>query len=645
MPVQVRAASVLPTSINDEARTVEVVWTTGAPVRRYDWWDGVYYDEILAVSAEAIDLSALNAGAHVLNAHRQGDVADIIGVVRSATIEGTEGRAVIEFSRRPELEGLWADIKAGIVRNISVGYSVEAWQVERADGQIEKRTATRWTPRELSFVPVPADPGAATRSAPAQGVALYPCDFTIVGRSSANQEENPNMADPADTPTPAPEQRAAPAPATPAAPAAPAADPAVAARAAERERIQSIRTGAAALNLRGDFVEGLINDGVDLDVARARMIDEVSRQSRGAHQPGVTVQGGEDHTDPDAIRDRMSAAIVARASGGEVPEAAREFVGYSMLEMGIELARARGMKDIGRRMSPAVMYDRLTERAHTTSDFPLLMTTSSHAILLGAYQRAAPTYRRVMGQRNLPDFKPTQMLRVGDFPGLLEVGEEGEYQYGTVGESGETITLASWGRILKLGRRLIINDELGAFAQVTQSIGGRVSRFENSYAWGIVKKSPKLSDGKPIFHADHKNVAAAATIDATSLDVNQQAVMTQKDMDGQVLNLMPRYLAVGADKLTEANRAIAAITPTKVGDYNPFAGQREVVGDAEIEAGTWYEFVDPAIAPAFVYSYLTGLEGPRLTSREGFTTDGIDLRVALDFAVGAVDYRPVFRRK
>ena len=37
LPVIGRAASVRPESINPEARTVEIVWTTGATVQRRRW--------------------------------------------------------------------------------------------------------------------------------------------------------------------------------------------------------------------------------------------------------------------------------------------------------------------------------------------------------------------------------------------------------------------------------------------------------------------------------------------------------------------------------------------------------------------------------------------------------------------------------
>lgn len=50
LPTQQRAATVAPSTWDEAARTVEVVWTTGARGRRRDMWTGDSYDEELATS-------------------------------------------------------------------------------------------------------------------------------------------------------------------------------------------------------------------------------------------------------------------------------------------------------------------------------------------------------------------------------------------------------------------------------------------------------------------------------------------------------------------------------------------------------------------------------------------------------------------
>ena len=154
-----RRASLAPATADHEARTVEVIWSTGASVRRRDM--AGEYIERLSLDPEAVDLSRLR-GASVLDAHRQSAVRDVLGSVREAAVDGKRGTALIQFSARPEVEPIWQDVLTGILRHVSVGYSVEDW-AETTDTGARVLTAVRWTPHEISLVPTPADPGAKIR--------------------------------------------------------------------------------------------------------------------------------------------------------------------------------------------------------------------------------------------------------------------------------------------------------------------------------------------------------------------------------------------------------------------------------------------------------------------------------------------------
>ncbi len=105
MPLQHRHdVRLLPASLVPETRTVEVVWSTGAEVRRNDPWTGKPYIERLSLEPGHVDLSRLESGAPLLDSHAAFTLAVIIGVVERAWIEtgaaGPEGRAVIRFSSR-----------------------------------------------------------------------------------------------------------------------------------------------------------------------------------------------------------------------------------------------------------------------------------------------------------------------------------------------------------------------------------------------------------------------------------------------------------------------------------------------------------------------------------------------------------------
>lgn len=178
MPMLARGdiARIEPKTLDEEQRTVEVIWTTGSKVRRRGFLTEDF-DEELSLDEGAVDLGRLNAGAPLLNSHSAMDLSSVVGVVEKAWLQGgrgrREGRATIRFSDRADVEPIWRDMKSGILRNISVGYEVSEWEKVERRNDVPLMRATRWNPLELSLVPIPADPGAQVRS---KGeFTLYPC--------------------------------------------------------------------------------------------------------------------------------------------------------------------------------------------------------------------------------------------------------------------------------------------------------------------------------------------------------------------------------------------------------------------------------------------------------------------------------------
>lgn len=173
-------------SFNEESRTIDVIWTTGATVRRRSWIDGPY-DEELVVTPATVRLDRLNAGAPFLNSHDGYDLAGVIGAVvpKTARIEKGRGVATVQISRRDDVQGIVQDIRDGVIRNISVGYRVHGIEkLERKD-KVPLWRVTDWEPMELSAVPIPADPGAHVRSeggalvgADGKKLRLFPCVLT-----------------------------------------------------------------------------------------------------------------------------------------------------------------------------------------------------------------------------------------------------------------------------------------------------------------------------------------------------------------------------------------------------------------------------------------------------------------------------------
>lgn len=229
VPVLARAAAVLPQSVNEADRTVELTFTTGALVRRFDWYEGEYEEE-LVVAPEAMRMERMNAGAPLLADHNQYEIDDVRGVIERAWIQDGEGRCVVRFAKDEKSESTWQKVRDGILRNISVGYMVHAYQ-EIKDGARRILRAVDWEPMEVSLVCVPADARAQVRSAEAKQFSRCIVHRTV----DSNQKGQPMTTETTTTEeTTAPaEETAAPAADAPAADTAPADEPAVVAGGAD----------------------------------------------------------------------------------------------------------------------------------------------------------------------------------------------------------------------------------------------------------------------------------------------------------------------------------------------------------------------------------------------------------------------------
>ena len=260
LPMQTRLAQITPRA---ETQTLELTWSTGAQVRRYDWSrDEIVMEELDLAGA---DLSRLNAGAPVLNSHSAYDLSSVIGVVDRAWIDGDVGKAEIRLSERPEVAGIRADIASGILRNISIGYAVRAAERIRATtpGTPDTLRVTQFEPMEISIVAVPADAGAQLQRA---NQPEYP---VFIREEPAMTEE---VTKGPETPEPQIEQTET----TTEQPAVITEEQVRAAAAqavrAERARIAEI-TDLCARVRHADMAQQFIRDGAEIDSVRAALLD------------------------------------------------------------------------------------------------------------------------------------------------------------------------------------------------------------------------------------------------------------------------------------------------------------------------------------------------------------------------------------
>jgi hypothetical protein len=645
--ITARRAITAPATVDRAARTVEVVWSTGARARNFVPSLGGITEE-LDMSPNAVRMAQLGSGnAPVLNTHRSSDARDVLGRVIAARLEGGRGHARLQFSAAADVEPLWQRIADGTLRAVSIGYRVHRYD-QRPDpvsGEMIYR-AVDWEPFEISIVPIPVDRDAQVRGAAPQGAPSFAIEPSLPDEEIPMTETTPE---------------------TPAAPSAPpaASPPATAtvetppdlealrseAQRTERERIAGI-DGAieaaralvgteTAAHIRREAVER----GWHPDQARRSLFDAMVKS---APPPAVPArpETGPGHDSPSEILDAMAEALAARSMPGYQPQGAgrhAEFMGWRPSDMIGELLRVRGERNVPR--NPTL----LAERAfHTTSDFPLLLSAAANKMLLAAYQPAAPSYRQIFLRRDFRDFKPHRHLRVGDFPTLMPLMENGEIQAGTMSESQEIVLLQTFARRIRVTRPMLVNDDLGAFTDFAAAIGRRVADFENATAYALLNQAngdgPTLTNGPAAVFgtaaARLNKAAAGSALDINNLAAGRAAILRQKTLDGLPISVgNAMKLLVGPSLELPARQLTVSVGATQISHANIYAGFVQPLVEPLIPNNRWYLFADPPTAPVYVYGYLNGAEGPQVTTGPVSGVDGVEVSVIFDFGVGAIDWR------
>ncbi|CAI8703362.1 ClpP-like prohead protease/major capsid protein fusion protein [Kosakonia quasisacchari] len=309
----------------------------------------------------------------------------------------------------------------------------------------------------------------------------------------------------------------------------------------------------------------------------------------------------------------------------------REYARMSLTERGIGVASHNPMQMVGLALT------------HSTSDFGNILLDVANKALLQGWDEAEETFQRWTKKGQLSDFKTAHRVGMGGFPSLRQVREGAEYKYVTTGDKGETIALATYGEIFSVTRQAIINDDLNQLTDVPMKMGRAAKGTIGDLVYAVLTKNAKLSDGKGIFHADHKNLSQGA-ISVTSLDNARKLMRLQKEGE-RSLNIRPAFMLVPVGLETTANQTIKSASvkgaDVNAGIINPIQNFAEVIAEARLDDAdteAWYLAAAQG-SDTIEVAYLNGVDTPYIDQQEGFTTDGIATKVRIDAGVAPLDYR------
>lgn len=661
---------IVPKSWNEEERTLEIDFATEKPVLRfsYDGWE--YYNEVLEISEKAIDFDALNRGVSILKDHRN-SVDSIVGITLNGWIKGKTARAKIKLddSDDPEATRFRDKVAKGIIRQISVGYEIDEYvrtkKNEKDASETAVYTATRWRPREISFVAVPADENCGSRSIPEDVTAKRELELrnstdlhttTLIRSNMEEEDELVQTTDPVtEEPAPKTTSRKAAAP-NPVDIKKIEAD----ARKAEKLRTSSIRQLASQFSLDETFTNELLDGDLNLDKVREQVLAKLATNdpangTRSQTGAGVVVKTDES----EKLRGIRVMAMASRTGHFDVSTVdsaiKREigkFSGMNVLNMARICLTEAGVDCtyMSNEQIARAAVGGQTRGTSSTSDFPELLGGIIHQVMLAAYAEIEDTWRQFCSIGSVGDFREHRMIRSWGLSNLPRVYETEEYKNTPlVDATGETVRVFKYGTIINLSWEMMVNDELDAFNDYVADLTRAYYRTIEDEVYATLalnaNRGPLMSDGFTLFHANHRNLITAAAMSTDTLDNIRYTMSIQQDAAGRYTSFRPDTLLVNAALESKAklyNQAQYNFDQTNK-PYMPniSAGLfNKIVSSPRVPTQTaYYAFAKPNQEPVLRVSFLNGNQAPVIEREDEFRTDGFSYKIRGVFGVGAIGWR------
>jgi len=422
----------------------------------------------------------------------------------------------------------------------------------------------------------------------------------------------------------------------------------------ERERITKI---SALCGVEGGWgsqqklVDNLqakaIAEEISVEVLQGNLL-EVLRASRPTAPRGQeNIQAG------DLSRKHLSAAIMVKA--GAVDTAVKAY-GQGIVDQCDQM----GLHDTRTISAAALRLDgqdvphresEIIKAAASTISLPIALGDSMNRQLEFFYREAPASWEVFSRKRTAANFHDQKSVRPSYVGGLDELGADGTLKHGELSEAVFTWSVATFGKIMGITRRDIVNDSLGLFDETLPALAQAAKRKFSDLVWATI-----LDGSGSHFSAGNGNLGEAGS--ALSLDSLEAAVismMIQRDDEGNDLDMLPKYLAVSPELKVTAQAILESIELNAVEGSptgNALRNVTELVVEPRLSNTTkfnnasttqWYLFTDANSVPV-IAATLDETPFPIVEIEdEEFSKLGKRIRVYQDFGCALGDHRAGYK--
>ena len=326
--------------------------------------------------------------------------------------------------------------------------------------------------------------------------------------------------------------------------------------------------------------------------------------------------------------------------------------GISLQELLLEAAWANGYDGRNFRDSRSVLRFAFARQIQasglSTIDIGGILSNVANKFLLDGFFSVERVWRNICAVRNVSDFKTVTSYRLIGKDQYEVVAPGGELKHGTLGEESYTNKADTYGLLLAIDRRDIINDDLGAITTVPRKLGRGSGLKINDVFWTV------FLNNSAFFKTANKNYLTGAdtalTIDG--LTKAEKAFMDQVDGDGKPIGVMPAVMLVPTALSATATMLYKSleIRDTTASTKYPVANPHQNKYRAEVSRylsnssytgnseKAWYLLADPRDLPVIEVAFLNGQESPTIeTADADFNVLGVQMRGYHDFGCALQD--------
>ncbi len=631
---------------------------TGGPMRLAGWRHPV-----------VVDLAGLTIPSQNRPIRFGHDAAHGVGHTESIRIDGPSAGAgqarliasgVISRDTAAAREVV-ASARNGFPWQASIGTAVEEFEFIKAEQSVLVNGRSQSGPLvvvrkatlgEISFVDLGAD-GNTSASVAAQANS-HAQEHPMDGNETTH--DTPAPADPATPPAAPPTATATKPPTAPPVPTVQAAavtDTVADMRtqaAAEQQRIAAVRKVCG--DAHADIAAKAISEGWDSSRTELEVLRAERPKAPAAHIPDNTMTGSTLEAACMLTGGVRGDDVVASYGEQPVETAERRFRGgIGLQELLLEAAWANGYDGRNFRDSRAVLrfaFGQNLQAGFSTIEVGGILSNVSNKFLLDGFFSVERTWRNICAVRNVSDFKTVTSYRLIGKDQYEVVAPGGELKHGTLGEETYTNKADTYGLLLSVDRRDIINDDLGAITTVPRKLGRGSGLKINDVFWACFLANSAF------FKTANKNYLSGAdtVLGIDGLSKAEQAFMDQVDGDGKPIGIMPAVMLVPTSLSAISTMLYKSleIRDTKADTKYPVANPHQGKFRAEVSrylsnskytgnsSKAWYLLADPQDLPVIEVAFLNGQESPTIeTADADFNVLGIQMRGYHDFGVSLQD--------